>query len=140
MTEEEWLKASDPLPMLKLLRDIRSGRKQCLFYLACCSRLLNVLADGRCQTALAVVERYADDEAKSEELLSAAEAVVSAWRYGSDEYAPIAVTCGYALLKDNKESPCGPVTDEEPIIMTHSVIEQFAYDGRWPDGSEEALP
>jgi hypothetical protein len=72
MTEAEWLK--QPLPILSLEADRGwpSPRKQRLFAVACCRRILHLLpADARWQECLATAERYADRRARRVDLNAA---------------------------------------------------------------------
>jgi hypothetical protein len=82
MTEEEWLSATDPQPMLEVLRGKVSERKLRLFACACCRRIWRLLADQRCQWAVEVAELYADGKSSLQELR---EATALAWAAG-DEY------------------------------------------------------
>src|SRR5262245_23795975 len=61
MTEDQWLRCSEPSVMLKFLqaRSWASERKFRLFAVACCRRL-GPLLDERSLQALDVYERYAD--------------------------------------------------------------------------------
>jgi hypothetical protein len=70
MTEGEWLHATDPQPMLRvvLVEDYRtSGRKLRLFCVACCRRIWGLMMDESCRQVVEVAERYADGMATEEE-------------------------------------------------------------------------
>ena len=67
MTETEWLAATDPRPMLLLLKGIPKTRKFRLFGVACVNLCIDA-ADPFRQLA-AVVEHYADDENPREPFL-----------------------------------------------------------------------
>jgi hypothetical protein len=68
MTEADWLAATDPRPMLKLLHDKAIDRKLRLFSCACCRRGWHLLGDKRSRQAIEVAEQYADGLVGEEEL------------------------------------------------------------------------
>ena len=47
MDENEWLKATDPAPMLMFLKRKASERKVRLFAVACCRRIWHLVVDER---------------------------------------------------------------------------------------------
>jgi hypothetical protein len=73
MTEQDWLEATDPLPMLDFLKDKTSERKLRLFSVACCRRFWPFLKEECSKAALEVVERWVEGKASVEELLLAHE-------------------------------------------------------------------
>src|SRR5437762_1963169 len=74
MTEQDWLAATDPTPMVKFLRDKVTGRKLRLFAAAGCRRIAHLMTDARSRAAVEVAERYADGLATEGELEAAREA------------------------------------------------------------------
>jgi hypothetical protein len=70
MTEEEWLHATDPQPMLAFLKGKASDRKLRLFAVACCRSVWNLLAEESRHAAL-VAERVADGLANADKLTAA---------------------------------------------------------------------
>jgi hypothetical protein len=74
MTEEEWLTATDPVPMLKVFCDGATERKIRLFALTCCRRVEYLLcADDvkRCRKAIAVLESRSEGAASEHDLQAA---------------------------------------------------------------------
>ena len=69
MTEEEWLSATDPTPMLESLRGKASDRKLRLFAVACCYRIWSLLYDVRSRKAVLDTEQYADGLLTDEQLV-----------------------------------------------------------------------
>jgi hypothetical protein len=61
VTEAEWLKCTDPEPMLKSLRGRASARKLRLFACAGCQAVLPLLHDQYSRKAVKTAERYADE-------------------------------------------------------------------------------
>jgi hypothetical protein len=74
MTEEEWLNATDPTPMLRFLRDKASDRKFRLFGVACCRSIWHLLPNEAARTVVSVAERFAEGVATEDELGLAQEA------------------------------------------------------------------
>jgi hypothetical protein len=63
MTEQEWLEAIDPMPMVKYLRRRKASvRKWRLVAVACCRRRWPLITDERCRYAVLTAERFADGE------------------------------------------------------------------------------
>jgi hypothetical protein len=74
--EQEWLDATDPLPMLAFLRGKASDRKLRLFAVACCRRICRYLGDPRSWEAIDRAEQYADRIVSPDKLQ---EAAAAAW-------------------------------------------------------------
>jgi hypothetical protein len=82
MTETEWLACTDPEPMLDYVSCREGRRKLRLFACACCLRVLVVVTDECCQTAVLTAERFADGLATKEEL-QAAEASLDRYNHSN---------------------------------------------------------
>jgi hypothetical protein len=72
VTEQEWLAANDPRPMLVFLRRRVSRRKARLFACACCHQVSGLLTEAS-RAALVVAERYADTSTRDEAVEAAAD-------------------------------------------------------------------
>lgn len=70
MTEQGWLAATDPAPMLEFLRGRASERKVRLFTVACCRQAVDLFSDRRLQNAINLAERLADGGVKEAERLA----------------------------------------------------------------------
>ena len=83
MTEAEWFACDDPETMLRFVKQHRTmrwqikQRKQRLFSVACCRRIWPLIPIEEGRRCVEVAERFADNQATSEEL-AAAEARASA--------------------------------------------------------------
>lgn len=75
MTEQEWLEASDPRPMLAYLRSKASQRKLRLFICACCHRVLGESPWEELSEAVRVGELFVENVADSSDLADAQGAV-----------------------------------------------------------------
>ncbi len=73
MTENEWMKCTDPQQMLAFLDGKASNRKFWLWACGCCRQHPNLMADSRCRNAVETGERYAEGKANAEELMEASE-------------------------------------------------------------------
>jgi hypothetical protein len=60
MTEEEWLTATDPQPLLESLEGNASARKLRLFAVTCCRQTSHLIRYANSWKALETAERYAD--------------------------------------------------------------------------------
>jgi hypothetical protein len=60
MTEQDWLQATDPRPMLEFLRGKVSVRKLRLFAVACCRQNIHLFNTESIHRAIEVAERYLD--------------------------------------------------------------------------------
>src|SRR4051794_33108052 len=60
MTKQEWLAATDPMPMLEFLRSRASDRKLRLFAVACCYRIWARLTAERSRAAVDLAEQFAE--------------------------------------------------------------------------------
>jgi hypothetical protein len=70
-TLADWMTCADPWPRQELFRCFASERRCRLFAVACCRGLWHLLADERSRQAIEIAERYADGEAKLDELRDA---------------------------------------------------------------------
>ena len=71
MTEEEWLTATDPTPMLEFLRDGEDDRRLRLFAVSCCQKIWHLLGDDRSKRAVTVAEMFAEGKATFQKLSDA---------------------------------------------------------------------
>lgn len=82
MTEDEWLTATDPLPMVDFLRDQTGSRKLRLVGCACASRVVPAVQDDRLAALVGAAERAADGvdvTADVEQTLAALRAELETW-------------------------------------------------------------
>jgi hypothetical protein len=68
MTQQEWLQATDPRPMLAFLQGKASERKMRLFLVTCARLVWDRMADPTMRKAVEVAERYTEGRASAEEL------------------------------------------------------------------------
>lgn len=85
VNEAEWLRSSEPAPMLALLEGKVSERKLRLVAVACCRRAWPNIAELTSRIAVEVAERHADGTASDEELQNA----YSNARQAADETNPM---------------------------------------------------
>jgi hypothetical protein len=71
MTEEEWLGATDPTPMLEFIKSKATKRRLRLLGCASLRRVAHLLIDDRARNAIGTAERFADGLASEAELKKA---------------------------------------------------------------------
>ncbi len=71
MTEAEWLRCDDSVPMLEELRNRAGNRKLRLFAIASCNRVSSLLLDERSRSAIFTAELFADGKAAEVDLIAA---------------------------------------------------------------------
>jgi hypothetical protein len=79
MTEAEWSACAEPVPVLEYLRGRAPDRKLRLFACACYSRLSGLGSNSVADSAIEVVERFAESRTEADELDRIAKAVSAAW-------------------------------------------------------------
>src|SRR4051812_42042829 len=79
MTEEEWLSATDPQPMLEFLRGKASTRKLRLFMVACCRCIQHVKVWPEFRDAVDTGEAFADGEVGIDALLASYHDIAPEW-------------------------------------------------------------
>lgn len=142
MTEQEWLEASDPRPMLDFLRGKVSDRKLRLFACACCRCMWGLLADdawGRNLVELA--ERFTDGAASLTDLETARRLTEAAdeepsWSYFesklSDTSAPVALADRATRSKRLRASWTAMATVSSPAQEAAAKASAvFAHQRRW---------
>lgn len=104
MTEEEWLTANDPKPMLEFFRNDANDRKLRLFAVACCRRIREWIIHEECRQAITISEQFADGKTTLQECKSAGDAV-SVIADTSKEFVVVASSCavGWAISTGPKE-------------------------------------
>jgi hypothetical protein len=129
MTEADWLASNDPQRMLAFLRGKASDRKLWLFACGSCRRHAPLMADARCRTVLEVGERYADENATSEELAEASEV---AYCRRTDLSAggvseAIAIAAAFAVVDPAQRDPnLGVMTTVDAVQNTSNDLIKIA--------------
>ncbi len=106
MTESEWLASPDPDQLFSFLGGKLTMRKRRLFACACCRRVWPLLTDERSRAAVALAERYADEQvimdlsAKSE-LRAVAGAAERAYAAATDAGAKCACIAANTTLHNH---------------------------------------
>ena len=95
MTEQEWLKGTQPRRMLDHIIEKASTRKRLLFSCASCRRVWDRINDDRGRHGVEIAEQFADGLVPAKELLQASEAAERACIAGEDATAR-AIRAAYA--------------------------------------------
>jgi hypothetical protein len=80
MTECEWLRSTDPEPMLEYLRRWACERKTRLVACATAREVWHLLTDPRSRTAVYIAEQFADDRVAYPNLTAAFNAAYEVWK------------------------------------------------------------
>ena len=129
MTEQEWLQAADPQPMLEFLQGKVSERKLWLFAVACCWSMRHLFTDERSRQAVEAAELDADflAEKDSREWL-----VATRWGEDGARFVPAPIQAG--ILHELFGNPFHPVTLDPAWLAWHGgLLEAMArqmYDSR----------
>src|SRR5262245_48408517 len=105
MTEEEWLSCADATKLLLYIKQHRGmrrqtkQRKQRLFSVACCQRIWTLIKNEGSRGSIEVVERFADNQATSEELQAAEAEAFANWSMNAANDALFA--CVQVCYKNN---------------------------------------
>lgn len=73
MTEEEWLKSAETIPMLQYIDAKVSDRKMQLLAVGCCRRIWHRIFDQRSHAAVKMTERFIEGRISAEELKAASD-------------------------------------------------------------------
>ncbi len=104
VTQDDWQRVNDPLPLLCFLRDKGSDRQWRLYAVACCRRIETLITDERSHRAVEVAERFADGHAEETEVTAvrcpAQQAAEEQWReeYVAEAEANFCMTPVYAAV------------------------------------------
>jgi hypothetical protein len=104
-TETDWVAYTDPQPMLSLLPETASARKQTLFACACCRRIWRLLTDARSRRAVEVMERYSDGLADESERERAGREALAAYKAASGNAAEAADAAAHAFESEARFRP-----------------------------------
>ena len=142
MTEAEWLKCDNPKPMLTFLYGGATSRKVRLFLVACCERVEDRLADGRCRSALACARRAADGRADESELGREHEGAKAAWgtavlaaggrRFGVEAFARMCRTHSTGIHLTDQVAATDPCAlASQAVQATSAPQDTFADQAAW---------
>jgi len=100
MTEDEWLNATDPEPMLEWLWNKPGNRKMRLFAAACCRQVWNRINHPTGRQAVELVEQFAEGKITAEELANARQRHRSsgAWRVQKNAANAVSEACAIGSM------------------------------------------
>jgi hypothetical protein len=127
VTEDEWLTATDPMPMLRYLRARENERSRRLFECACCRRVWRELTDRRSRQAVEVAEDYADGLATDEHLEAVADDADKAWPKDVSQFE----SGGHLLVSAaayNVALPMGWWGGAPAFVPPSSIVQEAAED------------
>jgi hypothetical protein len=116
MTEQEWLQATDPQPMLEFLRGKVSDRKLRHWGCSCCEQIADLFPDETYSLAVQAAVRFADGSADADELQHYHQRVADGWPFRPSPL-PDAV---YAIQFRVMEAVCA-VSSHERIQLEYTV-------------------
>ncbi len=122
MTENEWLTASDPLPMLQFLQGRVSGRKLLRFAIACCWPVWPFQERRRARHAVELTDRYADGQILVEVIAS----LRDTWDWGGNAAVNELLEVAQRVPIRAASRPAAPPDD-----LVSRVIECAAHASHW---------
>jgi hypothetical protein len=140
VTEAQWRRCADPVPMFPVLSGLTTGRKLRLFAAACCRRIAHVLPDERILRALDAAERladgtidpseWADAEARAKEVRRGIHPLLDAQQWNAVVASVIAVSHASCpdhelQLAANTSAAARRAVQAEPATHAHLVREVF---------------
>jgi len=129
VTEEVWMKATDPNPMLNFLRDKASERKFRLFAIACCRRVLEHWTDPRSKAVIEVTEEFVEGKVGERDLAQARSQAELVYVHENIGVIRDAAMAAYTLSLNDFVSPDGTAYDKGGLPVAYGSSDLAAKAG-----------